>query len=250
MGKSSKSSDRRARIEALERERRAAERRRTLVFVGVIGAVAAIIIGLTGWSLYSDYRADRQFADTELAEIGVPAEQAQCDPVQETPADQNEHVESGPIEYTAAPPSFGSHRPIWAPFERKFYTTQDRPEVGQLVHNLEHGYNILWYDDTVAKDDQALADVRGLAAKFSGSERDPSRAFIAAPWTGEDGGQFPEGKHYAFSHWYADPDDTTGSRDEEIGYTQYCGRLSGEVVADWMEQYPQSDAPEGGARFL
>ncbi|MGH3682534.1 MAG: DUF3105 domain-containing protein, partial [Natronosporangium sp.] len=28
---------------------------------------------------------------------------------------------------------------------RGFYTPDDRPRVEQLVHNLEHGYTVLWY---------------------------------------------------------------------------------------------------------
>ncbi|HEV8056278.1 MAG TPA: DUF3105 domain-containing protein [Nocardioidaceae bacterium] len=251
MAKSSKSNDRRARVEQLERERKAAERKRTLVFVGVIGAVAAIIIGATGWSLLQDRAREQQFAEVDLADIGVPEAEAACDPVQELPADQNEHIAAPtPIGYDAAPPSFGDHRPNWAGFGRKFYEVGDRPEAAELVHNLEHGYNVLWYDETVADDADALAAVQGLAAKFSGSEVDPSRAFIAAPWTSEDGGTFPDGMNYALTHWYADPEDTTGSREDEIGYKRYCGELSGEVVANWMAEYPQSDAPEGGPGFL
>ncbi|MGH3366995.1 MAG: DUF3105 domain-containing protein, partial [Nocardioidaceae bacterium] len=151
------------------------------------------------------------------------------------------------IQYTAAPPASGPHRPTWASFERKFYTTEDRPEVGMLVHNLEHGYNILWYDESIADDPAQLSEVEGLASKFEGSGRDPDNAFIAAPWTSDDGGQFPAGKHFALTHWYADPQNPNA---KEQGITQYCAKLSGEVVGDFMQEWDQSEAREGGPSFL
>jgi hypothetical protein len=114
------------------------------------------------------------------------------------------------------------------------------------VHNLEHGYNILWYDETIANDEQRLAEVQRLAGKFEGSDRDPANAFIAAPWTSQDGGSFPQGKHLALTHWYADP--ATG--EDEKGITQYCEQLSGGVVGDFMQDWTQSEAREGGAGFL
>jgi hypothetical protein len=246
VAKSSKSSERRARIEQLERERKAAERRRLFLFSGVIGLICLVLVGFLVYGLTRPSTADK-FADVELASIGVPRSAAGCAPVQEEPASGGaDHVASGDIRYSQAPPAFGAHRPTWASFDRKFYTVEDRPEVELLVHNLEHGYNILWYDETIANDPAKLRQVEGLATKFEGSEADPNKAFIAAPWTAADGGSFPQGKHLALTHWYADPQ--TGAN--EKGITQYCTRLSGEVVGDFMQQWDQSEAREGGAGFL
>ena len=50
-----------------------------------------------------------------------------------------DHRPEGVLTHDTVPPSFGPHRPIPAPFERRFYTAQDRPEIETLVHNLEHG---------------------------------------------------------------------------------------------------------------
>ncbi|WOI45580.1 DUF3105 domain-containing protein [Acidovorax sp. BLS4] len=84
------------------------------------------------------------------------------------------HVPVGtPVDYADAPPAFGAH---WneagvapAPFAKKFYTDQDRPELEALVHNLEHGYTILWYDSTIAGDKTAMDEIEAIADKFSGS---------------------------------------------------------------------------------
>ena len=65
-----------------------------------------------------------------------------------------DHVEVGtPMSYPDAPPAFGQHWNMWDSMDRKLYTTSDRPELGELVHNLEHGYTILWYDETIADSD-------------------------------------------------------------------------------------------------
>jgi Protein of unknown function (DUF3105) len=247
VGKSSKTSERRARIEQLERERKAAERRRLYLFSGVIGLICLVLVGFLVYGLTRPTPADR-FADVELASIGVPTSAAGCAPVQQEPASGGADHVAPPqqVQYSQAPPAFGAHRPDWASFDRKFYTVEDRPEVEQLVHNLEHGYNILWYDETVANDPRQLRQVEGLATKFEGSEADPDKAFIAAPWTSADGGSFPSGKHFALTHWYADPQ--TGA--DEKGITQYCSQLSGEVVGDFMQRWDQSEAREGGIGFL
>jgi hypothetical protein len=239
--KKARGQDRRARIEQLERERKAAERKRTLTFVAVVGVIAAIIIGATAWSLISENRRQADAEDRDLADFGAAADAAQCDQPEEVDAQgSGEHIPQGAIPYDAAPPSSGPHRPNWVTLARPFYTADDRPEVPMLVHNLEHGYTILWYDETITDDDQALKDLEDLSSKFSDDTLDT--AFIAAPWTSDDGDPFPDGKHIALTHWYADPE----THKEQKGVTQYCGELSGEVVEQFMADYPQDAAPEGG----
>jgi hypothetical protein len=56
----------------------------------------------------------------------------------------------------------------------------------------------------------------------------------------------PAGKHIAITHWYADPN--TGGNQKGIG--QYCAQMSGSVVGDFMQKYPQAAAREGGPQFL
>jgi len=237
----SKGDDRRAKLEQLERERKAAERKRTLLFVGVVGLVAAIIIGATGWTLWQDRQREAEISGRNLQEFGVAAGEAGCEEPQEEDASGNaDHIAEGEIPYDQAPPSYGPHRPNWVQLARPFYAAGDRPELEQLVHNLEHGYTILWYDETIADDDAALQEIEDMSGKFSDDTLD--HAFIAAPWTSDDGGDFPEDKHLALTHWYADPQ----TREDQQGVTQYCGQLSGEVVEQFMAEYPQEAAPEGG----
>lgn len=219
--------------------------RRRLVLALALGLV---IVVTTGW-LWYDGHEDPQ--TPEAVEVGNAADrpgEPACGPVQREPVDgTGDHVDEGAITYTSAPPSFGDHRSRWAVGALSFYDIEDRPDVAVLVHNLEHGYNILWYDQAVIDDPDALDHVQAIAsdyARLSGAP-DPATAFIAAPWTDEDGAPFPDGMHFALTHWYADPTDRTASRADEVGLTRYCSTISAELVREWMNAYPLSDAPEG-----
>jgi len=214
--------------------------------LAVAASVAAVIVGLAGWAWQQDRDGDRP-ADAAVVgarEAGDPG----CGHVlRELAGDAGNHIDDEPITYGAAPPSFGDHRSRWEVRALTFYEVGNRPEVPVLVHNLEHGYNILWYDQTVVEDSAALAQVREIAEGYAtlGRERDPETAFIAAPWTAADGPGFPDGMHYALTHWYADPTDRTRSRNDELGLTRYCSGISAGVVKEWMADYPLQDAPEG-----
>ena len=49
------------------------------------------------------------------------------------------------MDYAQSPPDSGKHYPTPAPFTKHFYAEADRPPVETLVHNLEHGYTVVWY---------------------------------------------------------------------------------------------------------
>jgi Protein of unknown function (DUF3105) len=238
MAKSTKDRDRRAVVEQLRRDQQRGERRRTIVVVAVCAVVALVIIGLAAIPLIKQ----NQQAAKPLAEIGASAQAAGCQPVKTQKASGNqEHKPEGtPITYPDAPPAFGPHYPVTAPFERKFYTDKDRPELPYVVHNLEHGYTLFWYDATVAKSSSQLDAVRAIAKKFEGQAL--TDKFIALPWTSEDGGSFPSGTHVALTHWSAGGDPTDVSK--QVGVWQYCKAPSGAVVRDFTKKYPYSDSPE------
>jgi hypothetical protein len=235
-----KDKDRRAIVEQMRKEQQRAEKRRTRLIILACAAVALAIIAFPAYQLIRQEAASGQ----ELTSIGVPAADAGCqDIVTETAQGNRDHREMGTqITYQDSPPAYGPHWPQPAAFSRKYYSASDRPELEQLVHNLEHGYNILWYDATIADDADALTAVKAVASKFEGSEL--TDKFIAAPWTEEDGAPFPDGAHVALTHWSLgdskDPNQTAG-------VWKYCDKVSGEVVADWVEEYPYTDSPEPNA---
>jgi hypothetical protein len=242
--------DRQAVIEQMRKKQKSAERRRGTVIVATCVLVALVIVGIAAVPIIMDKLDERELDSTALADLGAAA--SSCEKITTEKAEGNqEHVPTGTeVDYPQSPPAFGKH---WnesgvapAPFARKFYTSEDRPEVEALVHNLEHGYTILWYDETIAKDDDALADIEAIAEKFDGdSLRDK---FIAAPWqkSDDDEGTFPDGQHVALTHWSAGGVGETDTT-KQVGVWQYCSAPSGAAVEEFVKQYPYFDSPEPDA---
>jgi hypothetical protein len=239
--------DRQAVVDQIRKQQKGADRRRGFMIVGVCTVIALLIVGAAAFRPIKDWWDVRQFNDTELSEIGSAA--SVCQKVTKKKATgQQQHVDEGtPIEYTDAPPAFGEHYATPAPMDRKFYTAQDRPELGTLVHNLEHGYTILWYDETIADDDAAVAELRAIADKLAGTSNLRTK-FKAVPWTSEDEGgkKFPNGQHVAFTHWSVGGSGGTDAESQE-GVWQYCSDVSGEALSDFMLEYPYTDSPEPNA---
>lgn len=218
--------DRKARVAEMRRQQRAAEKRKTFLVIGLavvlgLGLVAAAAVPLV-------QRERNKPANQPLSAFGVPAAQASCDPATTDPATGgNDHKPVGTkITYAQVPPSSGPHYPSPA-LGKTFYTAADRPPVEQLVHNLEHGYTVLWYDDTITG--ATLTQVQKLATKLAAEN---GGKFIATAWNTADGA-FPAGKHVAVSHW-----------SKTAGHRLLCGQLSGEAVGSFLKQFPSSDSPE------
>jgi hypothetical protein len=230
-------------VEQMRREQARKERMRSLA---ILGASVVVVLGLLGTAVFAyvkDNHKKSVLSNTAIAKIGATASAAACDPVKTTPTDKNQnHIPEGKaITYTDAPPAFGEHRPQAAAFGRSFYTASDRPEVAQLVHNEEHGYTIAWYVETAAKDKTEMDDLEAIAKKY----QDSNERFIAAPWLSSDGDAFPDGKHIALTRWSADagkPSDQAKQR----GNWQYCGAVSGSVISDFFDTWPNNESPEPG----
>jgi hypothetical protein len=238
MAKPNKDRDRRAVVEQMRRDQKKAERRRTIVVISACVVVALVIVGLAAVPLLKQHSLTKG----PLESIGASTSAAGCQPILKKPATGNqEHKPEGTlITYPDAPPAFGPHYPVTAPFERKFYTASDRPKIEYVVHNLEHGYTLLWYDDTVAKNSDQLAEVKAISSKFEGQKL--TNKFIALPWTPKDGKSFPSGTHVALTHWSAGGDPSDPSK--QVGVWQYCAKPSGAVVHRFTHDYPYTDSPE------
>ena len=250
MAKKSVKSDRQAVIDEIRKKQKGADRRRGFAIIGVCSLIAVIILGLAIYPIIKRNRELSEFNNLNLAEIG--AKGSVCQDVTKKPSDGSaEHVdENQQVDYPDAPPAIGKHWNVAglapATFERKFYTAGDRPELESLVHNLEHGYTILWYDETVADDDDMLNTVEGIAEKFTSDDENFRLKFIAAPWTSEDGKAFPEGQNVAFSHWSAGGNGETDPTKQQ-GVWQYCSEPSGAAIKSFMDEFPYTDSPEPDA---
>lgn len=253
MSKSNKNRERRERVEQMRKEAQASERRRTMMVVAVCAVVALLIVGVAGYSIWNDNREQDEIASQKLTDIGASAEAAGCTDIKEEDATgAGQHV-TEPVSYDIFPPAYGPHNPQPDSSGKHMYT-DDRPDVEVLVHNQEHGWTIVWYDETIADDDAQMKELEATAAKFDAEGSDPQYNMIIAPITAEDqaGGVIPEDKHIAFTHWSIhqpefDPAvfQTAESEIPSFGVSQYCNDFSGAALDDFMKKYPYDDAPEG-----
>jgi hypothetical protein len=231
--------DRRARIEGLRAQQRRSERRRSAVFFGalLVGSLVAFGKPAFGWV---ESKIDDPLR-RPIAEFGTPLAQADCGKITKDPAGPAQmHVKVGTrVNYAVAPPSHGAHYENPVPFaSRPFFTTRDSPPVENLVHNLEHGYTILWYDPAVSGKTQD--EIEDLAARLR--HEAAYQQFIATPWDATYGA-FPTGKSIALSHW-SGPD----KKNKSYGHRLFCRELSGAAVQEFMDRYPATDAPERNLR--
>lgn len=243
--------DRKAVIEQMRKKQKSADHRRNIAIVGVCIVIAVLILGAAAVPILKDKWDERAYADQDVADIGAAASVCQDIETKKADGNQNHVPVDTPVDYTTAPPAFGPH---WneagvapASFSRKFYA-DDRPALEALVHNLEHGYTILWYDETIAGDQAQMEQIEAIAGKFTGSDDNFRDKFIAAPWTSDDetGETFPEGQHVALTHWSIGGEGETNA-DKQQGIFQYCTEVSGAALDSFMEEYPYFDSPEPGA---
>jgi hypothetical protein len=236
VAKKNERDNRRAIAEQLRKEQSRKERRRSLL---ILGACVLLVVGLLTAALVpyiKNQRDEKKAQGTPVSQLGVKETAASCDPVKKADATgSGQHINPPTkIPYPASPPAFGPHWPNYLQGSeiRTFYTESDRPQIERLVHSLEHGHTILWYDETVKPGTTAYKQIQAIASKFNGE----TDKFMAAPWNKSDGGSFPSGKHVALTHW-------TGPSNQK-GITQYCGAPSGSIVQTFMKNYPADSAPE------
>ena len=230
---------RRDKLASLEAARKKEQRSRTIKLL-VICLVLAI--GLLAYPVYlfvDDYRA----RNASIEHLGSSIAAAGCDPIAEHEATGNQdHVAEGTkVDYAQTPPDSGKHYPSPAPFTKHFYAEADRPPVETLVHNLEHGYTVVWYRaDAPGKQ---IKNLQRIAKTFGSDDYDPADKFIAAPWSEADGAGFPAGKNVVITRWTADPNDP-GNPTAQQGVRQACTEVSGAAIKDFMTKYPVANSPE------
>lgn len=199
---SKKLEEKRLRREAEERrqaETKKARRNRNLVTAVIALLVAALVIFLV-----LNERESTEF-------VGVSQEEAGCDDIETHELLEADHVDEGTaIEYNSSPPTSGPH--YAQPSPTGFFSNPVEPE--RLVHNLEHGQIVYWYDPNMPED--ALASLEAYV-------RDGSGALVASPYD-----QVPSGFEFTMAGW---------------GASQSCVEPSREVLDNFRERF-QGRGPE------
>ena len=106
----------------------------------------------------------------------------------------------------------------------------------QLVHNLEHGYTILWYDDTITGADRSDAQGHRHQRPRATTRRATGKFIVVRRGTTTTAGSRAASTS-ALSHWGA-----------EQGHRQLCGKVSGEAVQEFIDDHSRpATRPEPNA---
>jgi hypothetical protein len=230
---------RRDKLASLETARKKEQRTRTVRLLVICIVLALALLAYPVYLFVDDYRA----RNATIEDLGTSIAAAGCDPIAEQVATGNQdHVPEGTkVDYAQSPPDSGTHNPSPAPFTKHFYSEADRPAVETLVHNLEHGYTVVWYRADAPE--EQIQNLERIAKTFGSDDYNPVDKFIAAPWSDADGAGFPAGKNVVITRWTADPNnpaDVTKQR----GVRQACTEVSGAAIKDFMTKYPVDNSPE------
>lgn len=191
---------RRAAEEERRREQQKAARKRNMVTLLIAVVVLGVVVALV---------LQNRDDDAAVLAEGVGARQAGCTEVEEHEIEGQEHVEVTP-EYGTNPPTSGNH--LQTPASPGFF--EEPVDPGAVVHNMEHGQIIFWYDpdapETVIDGIEALVD-----QEFEAS--------LAVPWD-----EIESPHTFAMTAW---------------GASQQCRQVSQEVVDAFRTEY-QGKGPE------
>ena len=227
--------DRRARLEELRRQQKAAERRKNFLFIGSAIAVAVILIAAAIIPAYLHDQAKQRKAKPGYQAAPTAAEKAAgCLGVHNDPVSPAAQHVTTPIDYSkekygdtkggtpAIPPSGGRHNPITLSDQTRFYPLSQKARPERAVHELEHGYIVIWYDSKLPADQ--VTHLQQLAGQGN-----LSHLLVVGWWQGD----LPLGKHVVLTSW---------------GRTERCGTVSDSVVNAFYKAHLNSPlAPEVGS---
>jgi hypothetical protein len=162
----------RAERQRREDEARATDRRKRTIGIAaaavlVVAVIAAIaVVALTGSGSGDKSGRAAEPSTQDIKTVAIPpakatnleeaAKAANCT-VATHPAEGRNHV-AGHVDYKTNPPSSGNHYEF--PAQDGFYGPQGAPTVESLVHSLEHGRVIFWYQPNASP--QLLGQLKAL----------------------------------------------------------------------------------------
>lgn len=205
---------------------------------GCIAVVVIAVVVATGGGVI--YNGAHNSPVKTFAQLGVPLAVAGCQPTLTDPVTVDVNSATGTtigpgtsdpltthITYSTVPPSSGKYLAVPSFPSQFFYTPSDVPAVEKLVHNLAHGYTIVWYDPSLPANQ--LDQLKLIAGKM---RVEGITKFIAAPWD-INRGSFAGGARVAMTHWGT----ATGAR-------QLCAAVSGTAIEAFVLAHPASDSPD------
>lgn len=227
--------DRRARLEELRRQQKAAERRKNFLFIGSAITVAVILIAAAIIPAYLHDQANKRKTKAGYQASPSAAEKAAgCLGVHNDPLSPAAQHVLTPVDYTKEkfgdthggtppiPPTGGKHNPSTLSDTNRFYPLAQKPRPERALHNLEHGYVVAWYDSKLPADQ--VAHLQLLAGQGN-----LNHLLVVGWWQGD----LPAGKHLVLTSW---------------GRTDRCATVSDTVVNAFYKAHLNAPiAPELGS---
>jgi hypothetical protein len=164
---------------ATESDRQRRRQRQNRLALGIVALGVVGLVSLLGYGVYKSEAADAQNRQAE--QMQKPNEynctsspvKVKLPGVEEVPCKTANHVAVGTkITYESDPPLSGQHYPTWV--NPGFYAVPQ--QAGQLVHSLEHGNVVIYYDKARLSESE-LGVIRQLAEQY----RDPWQGVVAVP---------------------------------------------------------------------
>lgn len=171
--------------------------------------VGILLIGLVAYALFFTGGSGPSAGGSgSLGDLADSGNQSIIDDVETIPSSGNQHV-SNP-SYESLPPTGGPH--TGATVGAGFY--EQTPSLGALVHTLEHGAVVVYYDDS-RMSEAAEQDLKEWASTYTGTwasvvvvphpEENPEHAYVLTAWE----------KKYTMDEY--DPDVVTAFAAEYLG---------------------------------
>jgi hypothetical protein len=230
--------------EAIQRQMASRKRNRTiglsLVALAAVAVIVAVVVLQPGGSDGSGLPTPAEL----LARAPAAAQAASCTEVQRTGeypgadgggrAHEVFRENPPPLDtYPSIPPASGPH----ADFTLPAGVYDSSPDMGSLIHSLEHGGAVVWYSP-----DAPAEEIEAITAFYGQSDPVGQDRVIVAPYDYEGpGGQLPDGVQMALVAWHR---------------LQACVTPSLDVAFDFTSQYSApttqdreyaGEAPEAGS---
>ncbi len=126
------------------------KKKNTSSFIGLIGALFVVAIGLAIYWVWQSNSQGAGGSGIEFEKLPLRGDKSLLQNIEIFPNDGQDHVPTGSLKYNTNPPTSGPHRPSAAP--AGFYN--EKPEAGLLVHSLEHGAIVVYFDPSRATEEE------------------------------------------------------------------------------------------------
>jgi hypothetical protein len=202
-------------------------------------SAALALTACSGSDSPADAAADRGTETTPVSGTATDEANGGCaDEVTNKAATAGHEKNGTEMNYEVVPPVSGLHWEQWDDLTQQVYEVDERPELGKLVHSQEHGWTIVWYAESLADDDAAMAELQAASDTVNDAG---AVKVVFVPWTEDDGDAFPDDATIAMTHW------TGSANGDELEVRQFCTTINADAVLAFSERNPYTNSREPNA---